>query len=189
LRWRDGTDDGRIGPECQMTATKVSIQGKVLSSISGLASDIEFIYVADRDDLLGTGKRLESLEIKSGNFNKMYTFHNYDNEGKVLIKKIPSKDIIHYRYYSRDLQIGFQDGYLRDQTRPWFGYKYDAYGRELDSGFYTNEPTSGGVTPNTILTKTTYGTSAAQNLRNKGKVTNYQTRLLGTNRFFENDSI
>jgi len=135
-------------------------------------------------------RNLESHIVPPGSTlasNVLNYEYTYDREGKVIHKKVPSKEIINIVYDSRDLQIGFQDSYMRSQDMPWVGSQYDEFGRPISSGFYTNQPTNGSSAPNLLLTETTYGTNASLNVRNRGKVTNYKTRLLGSNDFIDTD--
>jgi len=135
-------------------------------------------------------RNLESIIVPPGSslaMSQLNYLYVHDNEAKVIHKKVPSKEIINIVYDARDLQIGFQDSYMRGQDMPWFGSRYDEFGRPISSGFYTNQPTNGSSAPNLLLTETTYGTSTALNVRNKGKITNYKTRLLGSNDFIDTD--
>jgi len=106
-----------------------------------------------------------------------------DKEGKVLRKKVPSKDWVDYVYDDRDLMIGYQDGFMRIQDEPWYISRYDDFGREIASGFHLNQPTNGNIIPSSVQTTTTWGTSGT----GKGKIQGETFRLLGTNDFMNKD--
>jgi len=84
VRYKSGSDSGRVGPECEMMTQEVKVRGKVIKKITGLANEIVFNYDEDRQDLLGSGKRLASIDVKTGSFTTSHTFKNQvyfiDNE-------------------------------------------------------------------------------------------------------------
>ena len=66
--------------------------------------------------------------------------YEYDKEDKVINKKIPGQLAINYKYNDRDQLTFYQDGNLFNEGR-WVQTRYDAYGREIQSGFrYQNSP-------------------------------------------------
>lgn len=78
VRYKDGNNEGTVGDPCEMSAEEVEIIGKVLEAIDGLGSEVKFTYQQNRLDLIGSPKRLRTLEFSSGSFTKTYTFnHGY----------------------------------------------------------------------------------------------------------------
>lgn len=71
--WDNGSSTGTIGVPCEMSAEEILIRGKVISSISGLASSATFEYDDKREDLLGNALSLEKVNIKTGSFTKTFT--------------------------------------------------------------------------------------------------------------------
>ncbi|MEM1322275.1 MAG: DUF6443 domain-containing protein, partial [Bacteroidota bacterium] len=73
----------------------------------------------------------------SGNqINKVYRY-TYDDRNRIIKKKLPSKDEEEYRYDERDLLRFSRDGNLRAQGK-WLFTKYDAYGRQVMTGYHDN---------------------------------------------------
>lgn len=100
--------------------------------------------------------------------------YQYDHLNNIKSKKIPSADIVDYVYDDRDLMIGYQDGHLRGISK-WYAYKYDNYGREINSGIHTSQPTSTSNI-NDIHSVTVFGNSGIEN----GKVKENYSQILGT---------
>jgi hypothetical protein len=163
------------------------VEGRTIMSSRSDATDTLFNETTYAYDFKNLQIAVVPPSTSLDSINLIFNYE-YDEEGKVIRKKIPSKDWIDLVYDDRDLLIGFQDSYMRSQPTPWYGYKYDSFGRQLATGFYNSTPLAGNVTPNLIMTETEWGTDASVSARNKGKVTNYKTRLIGTSLFIENDN-
>jgi len=65
----------------------------------------------------------------------IYEF-SYDERDNLTHKKVPGKEEIEYRYNRRNLLGYYQDGNLRADDQ-WYAFRYDAYGRITEGGFFT----------------------------------------------------
>lgn len=70
-------------------------------------------------------------------FKKMIYGYHYDGRNRVVEKKIPSKDLEYLVYNKLDQLVLSQDG-LQRATGKWLFTKYDAFGRLVMTGLYTN---------------------------------------------------
>ncbi|MFZ1750710.1 MAG: DUF6443 domain-containing protein, partial [Saprospiraceae bacterium] len=104
--------------------------------------------------------------------------YKYDNEDKLIEKKIPGKGWIKYQYNNKDLLAAKQDANHLAINR-WTVYSYDANGRSLKSGYFD------GTTPNvespsftnaTTYTESVYGTTGIE----IDKIKTSKVKILGT---------
>ena len=137
-------------------------------------NDTRYIY-DDKDRLttaLPPGATILSTPL-------IYTY-TYDARDQIILKGIPGKDAMEYRYNARNLLSYMQDGYLSNESK-WYAYQYDAHGRETKSGFSTsvlanNNHTSAQVTLSELLTEDIYGTVPHE----KDKLKTSKSKILGT---------
>ena len=132
VRWKVGPDQGTVDDvDCQMTAEEVEISGRVISRISGLASKIDFDYSSGREDLLGSPKKLASIDVNTGSFTKTFTFHHgYFSDGNLSYSQVNDGDELDMDFTSfsamvkklRLISISIAGG---DETLP--SYEFDYY--------------------------------------------------------------
>lgn len=161
-------------PNGNPSITFTDLKGRLILS-RRVDSNFDTYYIYDNKDRL-----IEVIPPGSskGNANLNY-FYEYDDEGKLNRKKIPSKDWITFRYNERDLLVGEQDGYLATNNK-WYVYNYDDFGREIKSGLYDNSILANIITGNPtiseLLIEDIYGTTTS----NKDKVETSKAKILGT---------
>jgi len=151
------------------TISYSDVRGRRISDIRTDGSDhITTLYEYDNKNRL-TEVIPPGSSVGSAGLNFSY---NYDAEDKVLSKSIPGKGDIKYRYDNRDLVIAQQDNHLL--SRPlgkWYAYRYDSYGRELDSGFGN----SNGSITTTLTSRSYYSTGTG-----KGKLNANNVRMINS---------
>lgn len=139
--------------------------------------DTKFVYDwKDRNtEIVPPGSTISNAQLNY--------FYEYTKDNKIHRKKVPSKDWEEFVYDERDIIIGKQDGYLRDKGL-WYGFVYDDYDREIQSGFNNTKPDSTTTMLTTVLKETIYGMTG----REKGHVKRASITQLGTNNTLISDT-
>jgi len=116
-----------------------------------------------------------------GSTNLIYGYL-YDDEDRVISRRIPGKEPINYRYNTKDLLGAYQDGNMLDGGK-WYAYNYDNFGRSTTEGFYNGSiPSSfSNLSLSEILIENIYGTSSWE----KDKIKTSRTKILGSNDWLE----
>ena len=103
--------------------------------------------------------------------------YDYDDEDKLVYKKIPGRAASTYFYNDRDLLGAYRDGSLLAGSS--YGYNYDDYGRQYEEGIIKGGgiPTDFDVLGiNTVLVETDYGTAPHE----VDKIKTVRTKVLET---------
>lgn len=105
--------------------------------------------------------------------------YTYDNEDKLISKKVPGCGVVNFYYNNKDLLAVQQDAVQASKsTKEWLVYAYDTNGRLLKSGLNigNNIPTLDNPSFNTVYNENIYGTTTID----KDKIKTNKTNILGT---------
>jgi len=198
-------DDVKLSGTVQKYSVK-SLYKKVITS-SGGRSSISYsdklgrnILSRQTNPLQSLDKRLDTYSVfddksrltfvlppgaltTSGIYSNLYYKYSYDGEDKMLQKKVPGAETVEFIYNTRDINVGYQDGFLRKQNK-WYTSSFDTYGRELKQGFFTGTPSASNHVPNDWQIETIYGA----NEYDKDKVKSVKTKILGSTDFLTSNN-
>ena len=76
----------------------------------------------------------DSWTIATDNVARYGYYYRYDDAGMCVLRKLPGRDAIIYKYDAGHRLVAEQDGNMRKQSQ-WLIRFYDRYGREVISGF------------------------------------------------------
>ncbi len=120
----------------------------ILKKTNDGANDLLTYYVYDDFDRLRyvfPPKAVDAIgtsTVTKTDFSELIYYYEYDEKGRMCIKKIPGAKEVYMIYDKRDRLAVIQDGNLRDKDR-WMFVKYDSQNRPVITG--TFKDASSGV--------------------------------------------
>ncbi|MCB9082606.1 MAG: hypothetical protein H6555_12945 [Lewinellaceae bacterium] len=131
-------------PDGRASLTYTDKRGRlVLSRVPSGSINLDTYYQYDDKDRL---IRVIPPGAMATSANLIYTYE-YDAADRLIKKKVPDMGPVYMKYNTRDLLVFLRDSNL-EATNQCLGYKYDAYGRIVESGLVAGFPSD----PNAAFT-------------------------------------
>jgi hypothetical protein len=105
-------------------------------------------YIYDKLGQLRCVIQPKATEALTGNWvlntdqlNELCFRYEYDNRGRMIIKKVPGAGEVYMVYDGRDRLVLMQDANMREVTTKWMYTRYDKLNRPIETGLWTNSDT------------------------------------------------